>query len=312
MRIRDLLSIAMIALMTFLTACSVPMTPTADTTVAPVVIEGYAHPELLIDSAWIKAHIGDPSVRLIDVSDDPKAYAAGHIPGAVHISVSVQMTNLNDSTKGQILTQDALSDLMSSIGVTPETTIVFYDNDNNLWAARAFWVMRYYQHADVRIFDGGIKTWKADGQALVTDAVVVAPSHYVAKNPDLNIRTTSDYVLDHLDDTNVEICDARSGAEYHGSDKRSLQGGHIPGAINVDWINAINPDGTFKSAQELYEIYTKAGFDPSKQIITYCQTGVRGAHTWFVLKELLGFPDVRTYDGSWEEYGNMPDVPVQS
>jgi thiosulfate/3-mercaptopyruvate sulfurtransferase len=295
-----------------LAACAAPLAPAADTTVAPVMIEGYAHPELLIDTAWIKAHISDSKVRLIDVSGDPKAYAAGHIPGAVYINVSNQMTNPKDSTKGQILTQDALSDLMSSVGVTPETTIVFYDNDYNLWAARAFWVMKYYQHADVRIFDGGVKTWKADGQTLVTDAVAVTPSHYVAKEPDLTIRTTADYVLNHLDDTNVEMCDARSGAEYHGTDKRSLEGGHIPGAINVEWINAVKPDGTFKSAKDLYEIYTKAGFDPSKQIITYCQTGVRGAHTWFVLKELLGFPNVRTYDGSWEEYGNMPGVPVQS
>jgi thiosulfate/3-mercaptopyruvate sulfurtransferase len=293
-------------------ACSAPLTPTTDTTVAPVRIEGYAHPELLIDSAWIKEHDIDPTVRLIDVSADPKAYAAGHIPGAVYINVGNQMTNPKDSTKGQILTQDALSALMSSIGVTAETTVVFYDNDYNLWAARAFWVMKYYQHVDVRIFDGGVKSWKAAGQALVTDPVAITPSHYVAKAPDLTIRTTADYVLDHLDDTNVEMCDARSGKEYSGVDKRSKQGGHIPGAVNVEWINAVNPDGTFKSAKDLFEIYTKAGFDPSKEIITYCQTGVRGAHTWFVLKELLGFPNVRTYDGSWQEYGNMPGVPVQS
>lgn len=312
MKIRNLALPALMLLSVLLSACAMPLTPTADTSVAPVTIDGYANPELLVDTAWIQEHSDDPNVRLIDVTGNADAYAEGHIPGAVYVNVGAQMTNPDDSTQGQIMTQDALSELLSSLGVTPETTVVFYDANNNLLAARAFWVLKYYQHADVRIYDGGTKTWQADGQALVTDEVAVSPTEYVAQEPDLAIRTTTEYVLEKLDDENVVMCDTRNGEEYAGTDVRAARGGHVPGAINVDWTAAVDEDGTFKDAQTLYDIYTSAGFDPDKEIITYCQTGVRGAHTWFVLSELLGFPNVRNYDGSWAEYGNLPDAPIDS
>jgi thiosulfate/3-mercaptopyruvate sulfurtransferase len=312
MKLHNLLLLVLMVFSTVLGACTMPLTPTADNSVAPVTIDGYAHPELLVDTAWVQEHLDDPTVRLIDVSSKPEDYAAGHIPGAVYIQVGKDMTNPEDSTRGQILTQDALSALFSGLGITPETTLVFYDNNSNLQAARAFWVVKYYQHADARIYNGGTQTWTGDGQALVTDEVAVTPTEYVAKDPDLAIRTTTEYVLDHLDDENVVMCDARNGEEFAGIDVRAARGGHIPGAINVDWVAAVNDDGKFKSAQELYDLYTQAGFDPNKEIITYCQTGVRGAHSWFVLRELLGFPDVRNYDGSWEEYGNDPNTPIES
>jgi thiosulfate/3-mercaptopyruvate sulfurtransferase len=312
MKVRNLLLLSLVILSTALSACAAPLTPAADTSVAPVTIDSYAKPELLVDTAWIQEHADDPTVRLIDVTGAAEEYAAGHIPGAVYVNVGSEMTNPEDSTKGQILTQDQLTALMSKLGIQPEDTLILYDNNNNLQAARAYWVLKYYQHADVRIFDGGTKTWLADGQSLVTDEVAVTPSEYVAQEPDLAIRTTTEYVLEHLDDENVVMCDARNGEEFAGTDVRSARGGHIPGAINVDWVAAVDQDGTFKDAQDLFDLYTAAGFDPSKQIITYCQTGVRGAHTWFVLRELLGFPDVRNYDGSWEEYGNNPDTPIDS
>lgn len=312
MHLRNLLLLVLVTLTTALGACTAPLTPTADPSVPPVTIDNYANPGLLVDSAWIQEHGSDATVRLIDVSGKAEDYAAGHIPGAVYINVGNEMTNPLDSTKGEILTQDALSALMSRIGVTPETTIVFYDNNNNLQAARAYWVMKYYQHADVRIFDGGSKKWLADGQALVTDEVTVSPTQYVAMAPDLAIQTTTDYILEKLDDDSVMMCDTRNPEEYSGTDVRSAEGGHIPGAVNIDWVYNVDEDGTFKDAQELFDLYTKAGFTPDKEIITYCQTGVRGAHTWFVLHELLGWPDVRNYDGSWEEYGNDPETPKES
>lgn len=312
MRVRNLLLLTLIVLSTVLGACTVAPAPAADTSVEPVTIDGFANPELLVDSQWILDHADDPNVRIIDVTGDAEAYAAGHIPGAVYVNVGNQMTNPEDSTKGQILTQDALSELLSSLGVTPETTVVLYDANNNLLAARAYWVLKYYQHEDVRVFDGGSKTWVADGHALVTDEVAVTPTEYVAAEPDTAIRTTTEYVLERLDDESVVMCDTRNAEEFAGTDVRSARGGHIPGAVNIDWTYNVNENGKFKSAQELHDLYTKAGFSPDKEIITYCQTGVRGAHTWFVLSELLGFPNVRNYDGSWEEYGNRTDTPIES
>ena len=311
MQLRNLLVLTLVLVSTVLGACATPLTPVADTSVEPVTIDAYAKPEVLVDTAWVQEHLEDPSVRLIHAGN-AEDYAAGHIPGAVNVNVGQDMTNPEDSTQGQILTQDALSALLSQLGVTADTTVVFYDNNNNLQSARAYWVLKYYQHDDVRIYNGGLKKWTAEGQELVTDEVVVTPTEYVAQDPDLAIRTTTEYVLERIDDENVVMCDTRNAEEFAGTDVRAARGGHIPGAINVEWVYAVAEDGTFKDAQSLYDLYTEAGFVPDKEIITYCQTGVRGAHTWFVLRELLGFPDVRNYDGSWEEYGNRTDTPIDS
>jgi thiosulfate/3-mercaptopyruvate sulfurtransferase len=302
----------LLILVILLSACVVPgAAPTASQPATAAPTE-YVNAEVLVDTDWMLENLDNPTVRIIDVSSKLEDYQAGHIPNAVYINGGAELTNPEDSTQGQILTQDALSAVMSKYGINQDDTVVFYDGINNLWASRAYWVLKYYQHPDVRIYNGGSKKWVADGQELVIEEVVVTPSQYVANEADVNIRTTTEYVLEHIDNPDVVMCDARNPEEFTGTDVRAARGGHIPGAINIDWVNAVNSDGTFKDAQTLYQLYTTAGFVPDKQIITYCQTGVRGAHTWFVLRELLGFPDVRNYDGSWAEYGNMEDTPIES
>ncbi len=281
--------------------------------VAPVeAVTEYVNADALVDTQWLLDHLDDEGVRLVEISTKPEDYAAGHLPGALHFHGVAELTNPEDATQGQILTQAGLSELMSRNGIGNEDTVVFYDRSSNLWASRAYWALKYYQHDDVRIYNGGATRWLADSQELSADTVNVEATEYVAGEADDALRTTTEYVLEHLEDEDALLCDTRSLDEFAGTDARAAKGGHVPGAINVEWVHAVNEDGTFKDASTLYDLYTKAGFAPDKEIITYCQTGVRGAHTWFVLSELLGFPNVRNYDGSWEEYGNREDTPVQS
>ena len=307
---RKWLILILLALTVVASGCVAPASGAPAATEA--AIAAYANPDVLVDTDWVVAHLEDANVRLIDLNGKIEDYAAGHIPGATYVNLTEDLTNPDDPVRGQVLTQDQLSTLFSRLGIAADTTVVFYDNNSNLIAARAYWALKYYQHADVRVYNGGLKQWAADGQALVTDEPAITPSAYVAQDADVAIRTTTEYVLEHLEDDNVVLWDTRGPEEFAGTDVRSARGGHIPGALNVEWIKAVNEDGTFKDAATLYKLYTTAGFLPDKEIITYCQTGVRGAHTWFVLTELLGFPNVRNYDGSWEDYGNNPDTPIES
>lgn len=309
------LTALMLVIILALSACVAPAAGPAATTEdsqAATAPTEYANPDILVDTAWVLENLDNPDVAIIEVSGNAESYQEGHIPGAIHVHPGSRLTNPEDSTQGQVLTQDALSELFSEIGITHDTTVVLYDDSRNLSSSRAYWAMKYYQHEDVRIYNGGKNLWVAEGNELSTDVVEVTPTEYVANAADPEIRTTAEYVMDHLDDENVMMCDTRNAEEFAGTDVRAARGGHIPGAINIDWVYNVNDDGLFKSAEELYELYTAAGFSPDKQIITYCQTGVRGAHTWFVLRELLGFPDVRNYDGSWAEYGNRDDTPIDS
>ena len=274
------------------------------------VMGSYARPETLVDTAWVLEHLDDANVHLLDVGSSSDAFVEGHLSGAQFINPSAELTNPNDPVRGQILTREALSERMSRLGVTNGDTVVLYDNSGNLLAARAYWVLKYYRHDDVRVYNGGSNKWVADGHKLTGEVEAITATNYVAGEADLSIRTTWQYVVDHTDDPSTLFCDVRAPEEYAGTNVRSARGGHIPGAISVEWVNAVNSDGTFKEAAALDELYSKAGFDRDKEIITYCQTGVRGAHTWFVLRELLGYPTVRNYDGSWEEYGNNPGSPI--
>lgn len=272
----------------------------------------YANPDALVDTEWMLAHLDDPAVRLIDVSSREAVYQEGHLPGAQFVQWNTELTNPDDPVEGQILTREGLSELMTRLGVENGNTVVFYDDFNNLFAARAYWVMKYYQHDDVRVYNGGSKKWVADGHALTTDTAISFKSDgYVAGAPNPAIATDWQYVVDSIDDPSKVFCDVRRPAEYDGSDMRAERGGHVPGAVNLEWTQSVREDGTFLERRALRELYQLADFTPDKEIITYCQAGVRGAHTWFVLSELLGYSRVRNYDGSWAEYGNREDSPIE-
>ncbi len=267
--------------------------------------------DVLVDTEWIEARTEDPGVRVLEVGGNANAFGEGHLPGASFLAMG-RLSNPDDPIRGQIATAAQVSAALSGVGIERGQTVVLYDRRNNLQAARAYWVLKYYQHADVRIYNGGTPKWGEDARELSTVMVEYEPSDYQAGPADPEIRTTWQYVVDHTDDPATLFCDTRSPDEHLGLDVRAERGGHIPGSINLEWTAAVNSNGTFKSAEELTALYVGAGFTPDRQIITYCQSGVRGAHTWFVLRELLGYPSVRNYDGSWGEYGNNPESPIAS
>ncbi len=321
MQSRFSLSLLILLLALALTAC-VPVAPpsasqpAADTqsAAAPAAeAPALTTPESLVDTAWVLEHLEDPNVRLLAISGNQESFDEGHLLNAIYVNLGENLTNPADSTQGQILTQEALGEFFSGLGIENDDTLVVYDNNNNLLSARAYWAFKYYQHADVRLYNGGTKKWVADGNELSVDAVEALPATtYVPGEADPELRTTGEYVLEHLEDPDTVVCDTRGPGEYAGTDVRADRGGHIPGAINVEWVNTVNAeDGTFKDLTYLADLYLKAGFTPDKEVITYCQTGVRGAHTWYVLSELLGYPRVRNYDGSWIEWGNDPSKPLE-
>ena len=279
---------------------------------------GYRHPDRLVSTDWVAAHAGDPNVRVIESNEDTLLYATGHVPGAVHVDWT---SDLNDQLRRDYIERAGFEALMAKIGVTPDTTVVFYGDKNNWWACYAFWVFQLFGHTKAHVMDGGRLKWQKEGRAWSTDTPSFPATTYTAPaRDDARHRILRDEVI-QFQKRGGQFVDVRSPEEYAGTrmhmpeypNEGAIRGGHIPGAKSVPWARAINPeDGTFRSAAELTALYTdQNGLDGAQDIVAYCRIGERSSHTWFALTYLLGFEKVRNYDGSWTEWGNLVGVPIE-
>jgi len=277
----------------------------------------YAREDILVSTDWVETHKDDPNVRILEVDVDTSAYQEGHIDGALGLNWETQ---LSDQVRRDILTREEFQQLVRESGISKDTTVVFYGDNNNWFAAYALWEFRYYRHPEeqLKLMNGGRKKWIQENRDLVTEVPEYPETDYVAKFPDDNVRAHKDLILDSLDRPQFNLVDVRSPQEFTGEviappgmNETAQRGGHIPGAVDIPWASAVNDDGTFKSYEELQEIYADAGVDPDKETIAYCRIGERSSHTWFVLKYLLGYDKVRNYDGSWTEWGNLVGAPIE-
>ncbi len=278
---------------------------------------GYARPEVLVSTEWVASHAGDQGIRIVESNEDPLVYPSGHIPGAVEIDWT---RDLNDPLRRDYVDGDAFAALMGRLGISPQTTVVLYGDKNNWWAAYTYWVLQLFGHTRAKLMDGGRLKWQEEGRELVREV----PSYPAADYPppgrdDSKIRAFRRQVAEHVE-REGQLVDVRSPEEYTGQrvhmpdypNEGALRAGHIPGARNVPWARAVNADATFKTAEELRQLYVEAqGLDGESPTIAYCRIGERSSHTWFVLTHLLGFRDVRNYDGSWTEWGNLVGAPVE-
>ena len=276
----------------------------------------YAHPEVLVTTEWVAQNLTNPKLRLVEVDVDTSAYDQGHVPGAAGWN---WQTELQDVVRRDLVDRTAFEQLLGRTGISNDTTVIVYGDNNNWFAAWAFWQLKYYGHGDVRIMNGGRKKWLEEKRSITTEAPKITPATYKAKDPDASIRAKRDEVFAVLDRrSDAQLVDVRSVDEFTGKiiappgmTETAQRGGHIPGAASIPWAQAVNEDGTFKTADALTQLYGGKGITGQKEVIAYCRIGERSSHTWFVLKYLLGYERVRNYDGSWTEWGNLVGAPIE-
>jgi thiosulfate/3-mercaptopyruvate sulfurtransferase len=278
--------------------------------------QGYAHPEYLVDTVWVAAHLNDPKVRIVESDEDYLLYDTGHIPEAVKVD---WFTTLQHPLRRDFLSKQEFEKLCSELGIAKDTTVVFYGDKSNWFACYAFWLFAYFGHENLRIMDGGRTKWQQEGRSMTKDVPAYPQTRYTAQDPDQSIRAFRDNVFDQVN-AKRPLVDVRSPQEYSGEllhmpnypQEGATRGGHIPGAMSIPWSKATNPeDSTFKTADELRQLYQGAGISSDQEIIAYCRIGERSSHTWFVLTYLLGYPKVKNYDGSWTEWGNLVNAPIE-
>ena len=276
---------------------------------------GYAKP-VLLTTDWLAEHLNDSNVVVAEVDENPDLYDEGHVPGAVKLH---WRDDLQDPVERDLVEKEEFERLMGSLGIRNDTTLVLYGDKNNWFAAYAYWYLKIYGHNDVRILDGGRQKWIDEGRELTTAAPDTQPASYTAQDRDESIRIYRDSVREAIGAEGKALVDVRSPQEYSGDliappgyeQEGAQRAGHIPTAASIPWAQAVRDDGTFKSAEELRELYGSKGVTDDKAVTAYCRIGERSAHTWFVLRELLGYEDVKNYDGSWTEWGNLVDVPIE-
>ncbi|HEU5315965.1 MAG TPA: sulfurtransferase [Chloroflexota bacterium] len=276
----------------------------------------YANQAALVSTEWVAQHGSDPNVRLIEVDVDTSAYEGGHIRNAVGWN---WQTQLSDRVRRDIPGKQEWEQLLSESGISNDTKIVFYGDNNNWFAAFAYWVSKIYGHKDAALMNGGRKKWELEGRELVKDVPQPQKAEYRASEPNWELRAFQPQVREAVDKGGKALVDVRSPAEFSGEviappgmSETAQRAGHIPGAASVPWAQAANDDGTFKTREQLQALYAPKGVTPEKEVITYCRIGERSSHTWFVLKELLGYDKVRNYDGSWTEWGSIIGAPIEN
>jgi thiosulfate/3-mercaptopyruvate sulfurtransferase len=277
----------------------------------------YAHPETLVSTDWVAAHSQDAGIRIAESDEDALLYEQGHVPGAVKVDWH---TDLQDPLRRDFVDKAGFEQLCAERGISNDTTVVFYGDRNNWFATYSLWLFRYYGHDEskLKVMNGGRQKWEAEGRAYTKDVPTFPRASYTAKDPDPKVRAFRDEVLAAVQSKDKKLIDVRSADEYTGKalhmanypQEGAQRGGHVPGAQNIPWATAANADGTFKSADELKAIYEGKGIRSGDPTIAYCRIGERSSHTWFVLSYLLGYPNVKNYDGSWTEWGSLVNVPI--